>query len=56
MLYEVITPSGAAIQMYESQAWNVRLGSYFALGVDGVALAMLVLTAALTLVARNNFV
>eukprot|EP00825_Cyclidium_porcatum_P031108 TRINITY_DN3290_c0_g1_i1.p2 TRINITY_DN3290_c0_g1~~TRINITY_DN3290_c0_g1_i1.p2 ORF type:complete len:140 (+),score=20.95 TRINITY_DN3290_c0_g1_i1:194-613(+) len=32
-------PAGAAIQMFESRAWNVRLGSYFALGVDGISLA-----------------
>lgn len=44
-------PGGAPVQMFESRAWNVRLGSYFALGVDGIALAMLLLTALLTLVA-----
>ena len=44
-------PAGAAVQMVESRAWNVRLGSYFALGVDGIALAMLLLTALLTLIA-----
>ncbi len=44
-------PSGAAVQMFESRAWNVRLGSYFALGVDGISLAMLLLTSVLTLIA-----
>ena len=44
-------PAGAAIQMHESKAWNVRLGSYFALGVDGISLAMVLLTALLTLIA-----
>ena len=44
-------PAGPAIQMFESQAWNARLGSYFALGVDGISLAMLLLTALLTLIA-----
>ena len=44
-------PAGAAIQMHESTAWNVRLGSYFALGVDGISLAMVLLTALLTMVA-----
>ncbi|MDP3540699.1 MAG: NADH-quinone oxidoreductase subunit M [Azonexus sp.] len=44
-------PAGPAIQMFESRAWNVRLGSYFALGVDGISLAMLLLTALLTLIA-----
>ncbi len=44
-------PDGAAVQMFESQAWNVRLGSYFALGVDGISLAMVLLTALLSLIA-----
>jgi NADH-quinone oxidoreductase subunit M len=41
----------AAIQMFDSKAWNVRLGSSFALGVDGISLAMVVLAAWLTLIA-----
>ena len=44
-------PAGAAIQMYESRAWNARLGSSFALGVDGISLVMVLLTALLTLIA-----
>lgn len=44
-------PAGAAVQMFESKAWNVRLGSYFALGVDGISLAMVLLTALLSLIA-----
>jgi len=44
-------PAGAALQMFESKAWNARLGSYFALGVDGISLAMVLLTALLTLIA-----
>lgn len=44
-------PAGPAVQMFESRAWNARLGSYFALGVDGISLAMLLLTALLTLIA-----
>ena len=44
-------PAGAAVQMAESRAWNVRLGSYFALGVDGISLAMVLLTALLSLIA-----
>ena len=44
-------PAGAAVQMVESRAWNVRLGSYFALGVDGISLSMVLLTALLSLVA-----
>lgn len=44
-------PGGPAIQMFESRAWNARLGSHFALGVDGISLAMVLLTALLTLIA-----
>ncbi len=44
-------PAGMAVQMFESRAWNVRLGSYFALGVDGISLAMVLLTALLSLIA-----
>ena len=44
-------PAGSAVQMFESRAWNVRLGSYFALGVDGISLAMVLLAALLTLIA-----
>lgn len=41
-------PAGPAFQMLETRAWNVRLGSYFALGVDGISVLMLGLTAGLT--------
>jgi len=44
-------PAGRAIQFHESRPWNVRLGSYFALGLDGIGLAMVLLTALLTLIA-----
>ena len=44
-------PAGPAFQMVDSRAWNVRLGSSFALGVDGVSLAMVLLAALLSLVA-----
>jgi len=44
-------PAGAALQMFESKAWNARLGSSFALGVDGISLAMVLLTALLSLIA-----
>lgn len=44
-------PAGSAVQMFESRAWNARLGSSFALGVDGISLAMLLLAAVLTLIA-----
>lgn len=42
---------GESIQMHESRAWNARLGSYFALGLDALSLLMVLLTALLTLVA-----
>lgn len=44
-------PLGPAFQMVESRPWNVRLGSYFALGIDGISLAMVLLTALLSLIA-----
>lgn len=44
-------PGGEAFQFAWSRAWNVRLGSYFSLAVDGLSLAMVLLTALLTLVA-----
>ncbi len=44
-------PGGVSVQMQDSRAWNARLGSYFSLGIDGLSLAMVLLTAALTLVA-----
>ena len=50
-LVSAFDPYGPAIQMAETRAWNVRLGSYFSLGVDGLSLAMVILAALLTLVA-----
>ena len=44
-------PAGPAIQFHDSRPWNIRLGSYFALGIDGIALAMVLLSALLTLIA-----
>lgn len=43
--------AGPAVQMFESRAWNRRLGSSFALGVDGISLAMVLLAALLSLIA-----
>ena len=43
-------PAGPAIQLHESRPWNVRLGSYFALGIDGIALAMVLLSTLLSTV------
>ncbi len=39
------------VQLAESQPWNIRLGTFFALGIDGVSLAMVLLTALLSVVA-----
>jgi NADH-quinone oxidoreductase subunit M len=50
-LLAIFDPASPAIQLLESRPWNARLGSYFALGVDGISLAMVMLTAVLTLVA-----
>ncbi|MDV3241020.1 MAG: NADH-quinone oxidoreductase subunit M [Methylocaldum sp.] len=43
--------SSSAIQFPESLPWNAELGSYYALGVDGFSLPMVVLSALLCLVA-----
>lgn len=43
--------SDPGIQLAESRPWNVRLGTAFALGVDGISLAMVLLAALLSLVA-----
>ena len=48
---QAFNPFGDGIQILDSRAWNARLGSYFSLGLDGLSLAMVLLTAALTLVA-----
>lgn len=50
-LTAIFDPAGATFQMSESQAWNARLGSHFALGVDGISLAMVLLAALLSLIA-----
>ena len=39
------------VQLFESHPWNARLGTHFALGVDGISLAMVLLTAFLTVIA-----
>ena len=39
------------VQLAESRPWNVRLGTAFALGVDGISLAMVLLAALLSLIA-----
>ncbi len=46
--FDLADPS---IQLFESIPWNARLGSFFALGVDGISLSMVLLTALLTFVA-----
>ncbi len=44
-------PDGETLQLQLSQPWNARLGSSFALGIDGLSLSMILLTALLSLVA-----
>lgn len=44
-------PNDPAAQFFESHAWNPKLGSYYALGVDGFSLPMLLLSTLLVLVA-----
>ena len=44
-------PTYEGIQLFETHAWNPRLGSAFALGVDGYSLPMVLLATFLTLVA-----
>jgi NADH-quinone oxidoreductase subunit M len=44
-------PARPGVQFFETHLWNPRLGSSFAVGVDGLSLPLVVLTALLTLVA-----
>lgn len=44
-------PSRADMQFYLTQPWNQRVGSNFALGVDGISLPMVVLATLLSLIA-----
>ena len=44
-------PSAAGLQLYEYHAWNPRLGTAYAVGVDGFSLPMLLLAALLSLIA-----
>jgi NADH-quinone oxidoreductase subunit M len=44
-------PAQAGFQFAETHVWNPRVGTSFALGVDGISLPMVLLTALLSLVA-----
>ncbi|MEF8714205.1 MAG: NADH-quinone oxidoreductase subunit M [Accumulibacter sp.] len=44
-------PASADIQFFETRPWNPRVGSHFALGVDGVSLPMVLLATVLCFVA-----
>jgi len=44
-------PTSSGVQFFESHAWHGRLGSAFALGVDGLSLPMVLLSTLLMLVA-----
>lgn len=41
----------AGIQLYEHYVWNPRLGTAYAVGIDGISLSMLILAALLSFVA-----
>jgi len=43
--------SSADVQFFETRPWNPRVGSHFALGIDGISLPMVVLATVLSLVA-----
>lgn len=43
--------SDGSVQLYVSYQWNQRLGTYFALGVDGLSYSLVLLTQFLTLMA-----
>ena len=44
-------PASADIQFFETRPWNPRVGSHFALGVDGISLPMVLLATVLCFVA-----
>jgi NADH-quinone oxidoreductase subunit M len=50
-LASAFDPSLADVQLLETHAWNPRLGSAFTLGVDGISLPLVWLTALLAFVA-----
>lgn len=50
-LLAAFDPAMGGIQIAESYAWNPRLGSHFALGIDGLSLAMVLLATLLSFVA-----
>ncbi|MEF8701513.1 MAG: NADH-quinone oxidoreductase subunit M [Candidatus Accumulibacter sp. UW20] len=43
-------PASADIQFFETRPWNLRVGSHFALGVDGISLPMVLLATLLCFV------
>lgn len=50
-LLAVFDPATSGVQLYEAHRWNPRLGSSFALGIDGFSFPMVLLATVLTLVA-----
>jgi NADH-quinone oxidoreductase subunit M len=50
-LLSIFDAADAGAQFVETRAWNPRLGSAFALGVDGLSLSMVLLAALLSVVA-----
>ena len=50
LLYSFDTTT-AALQFYEHTAWNTRLGTSYALGIDGISLPMILMATLLSLIA-----
>ena len=50
-LWLLFDPASAHMQLQESVAWNPRLGTAYALGIDGISYPMVVLAALLSLIA-----
>ena len=50
-LWLLFDPSSAQMQLQESVVWNPRLGTAYALGIDGISYPMVLLAALLSLIA-----
>ena len=51
LLLDLFDASDPAVQLFEQFIWNPRLGTSYAVGVDGISLPMVLLAALLCLVA-----
>ena len=50
-LLTLFEPGTAALQFFEETPWNPRLGTSYALGIDGISFPMVLLATLLTLIA-----